>query len=117
MIPTTPEGFESLMKEALDPEKVILTCGIHGYSYGAKHSRPSFRCKQCQMVSFMGLLANTAPEKRQETVEMLEYTVHKLIEADKRGDLNRAEIMRRPLVTVERDGQIIFDSSKPKEVN
>jgi len=51
----------------------------------------------------MGLLANTPPEKRQETVEMLEYSVHKLIEAEKRGEIDRKTLFERPEVSIERD--------------
>lgn len=54
------------------------------------------------MVSFMGLLANTPANKRQEVVEMLEYTVHKLIEAEKRGEIDVLKLMAHPQVTVEK---------------
>lgn len=107
-------GFDKLLQEALDPQKVTLTCGIHGYAYGSKRSHPNFKCKQCNMVSFMGLLANTPPEKRQETVEMLEYTIHKLVEADKRGELDRATILKHPIVTItSEDGtERVYDPNK-----
>ncbi len=99
---------EKLAAEALDPQKVHLTCGIHQWSYGQKNKQgapvpPNFKCKQCQMVSFMGLLANTPPDRRQETVEMLEYTVHKLIEAEKRGEIDKMTLFKRPEVNIERD--------------
>jgi len=102
------EYVKKLLDEALDPQKVILTCGIHNWSYGLKNKfgkpvPPNFKCKQCTMVSFMGLLANTPPEKRQETVEMLEYSVHKLIEAEKRGEIDRKTLFERPEVSIERD--------------
>lgn len=99
---------EKLASEALDPNKVLLTCGIHNWSYGQKNKfgkpvPPNFKCKQCQMVSFMGLLANTPPDRRQETVEMLEYTVHKLMEAEKRGEIDKTTLFKRPEVSIERD--------------
>jgi hypothetical protein len=98
---------EKLASEALDPEKVVLTCGIHNWSYGLKLNGqpvpPVFKCKQCQMVSFMGLLANTPADKRQETVEMLEYTVNKLIEAERRGEIDKTTLFKRPEVSVQRD--------------
>lgn len=99
---------EKLAAEALDPQKVLLTCGIHAWSYGQKDMHgnpvpPNFKCKQCTMVSFMGLIANTPPDKRQETVEMLEYSVHKLIEAEKRGEIDKKTLFNRPEVSIERN--------------
>jgi hypothetical protein len=92
-------GFAKLIEEALDPNKVTLSCGIHNYFY-SRTSKPNFKCKQCMMVSFMGLLANTPPEKREETVEMLEYTIHHLIEADKRGEIDHKKLLERPEVYI-----------------
>jgi hypothetical protein len=92
-------GFQKLIDEALDPEKVTLSCGIHNYFY-SRTAKPNFKCKQCMMVSFMGLIANTPPEKREETVEMLEYTIHQLIEADKRGEIDRVKLNQRPEVYI-----------------
>ena len=103
----TPRDAEKLAAECLDPQKVILTCGIHNWSYGQQRNGspvpPIFNCKQCQMVSFMGLLANTPPEKRQETVEMLEYSVHHMIEAEKRGEIDKNTLFRRPEVQIEKE--------------
>jgi hypothetical protein len=98
--------IDKMISEALDPEKVILTCGIHNWSYNQKNKYgkpvpPNFKCRQCQMVSFMGLLANTPPDRRQETVEMLEYSVHKLIEAEKRGEIDKMTLFQRPEVSIE----------------
>ncbi len=55
------------------------------------------------MVSFMGLIANTPPDRRQDTAEMLEYTIHKLIEAEKRGEIDKMTLFKRPEVNIERD--------------
>ena len=99
---------EKLASEALDPQKVILTCGIHNWSYGLKDRfgkpvPPNFKCRQCTMVSFMGLLANSPPDKRIEIVEMLEYTIHKLIEAEKRGEIDKKTLFNRPEVSIQKD--------------
>jgi hypothetical protein len=104
----TRRDAEKLAQEALDPEKVILTCGIHQWSYGQRNKLgepvpPHFNCRQCEMVSFMGLLSNTPPDRRQETVEMLEYSIHKLIEAEKRGEINKETLFKRPEVSIERN--------------
>jgi hypothetical protein len=94
------------MLEDVNSGKVLLTCGIHQWSYGQKRNGkpvpPNFSCARCQMVSFMGLLCNTPPEKREETVEMLEYTIHHLIEADKRGEIDVNKLLKRPEVSIER---------------
>lgn len=97
---------EKLAAEALDPNKVLLTCGIHQWSYGQKRNGrpvpPTFKCKQCMMVTFMGLIANTPADKRAETMEMLEYSVNHLIEAEKRGEIDKMTLFQRPEVSIER---------------
>jgi hypothetical protein len=82
--------------------KVILTCKKHAYSYGTKKP-PVFNCRDCTMVSFVGLMCNTPPEKRQETLEMLEYSVNKLIEADRKGELRKQKFLARPEVTISKE--------------
>jgi hypothetical protein len=79
---------KQLLEEALDPKKVTLTCGIHHWAYGSKR-KPNFRCKRCLFTMFMGLIANTPPEKRKEQVEMLEWTIHQLIEAKDKKELQQ----------------------------
>lgn len=109
-----PEGFEKLIAERnADPYKIHLTCKTHGYIYGVRGSYPNFRCKECSMVSFWGLMGNTQPEKRLEVMEMLEYTTNKLIEAHQKGHLNVKAIMEAPIVQIHRDGEKIFDSENP----
>lgn len=90
-------GFQKLLDEAMDPEKVVLSCGIHNYVYGI-HTVPNFKCKQCMMVQFMGLMANTAPEKRQETLEMLEESIHHLYEAAERGEIDELKLRKHPKI-------------------
>lgn len=88
-----------VLAEALDKDKVNLVCGIHNYTYGQKRP-PVFKCPRCMMVTFMGLIVNTPPSKRQETLEMLEYSTHKLIEAEKRGELDAMKLLKHPKVYV-----------------
>lgn len=92
---------ERLLSEVTDKEKVVLVCGEHQYTYGQKRM-PTLGCKMCWMVSFLGLLANTPPNKRDEVLEMLEYSVHKLVEADERGEIDRIKLFARPQVTIEK---------------
>jgi hypothetical protein len=88
---------QQLIAEALDPRKVTLTCGIHHYAYGGK-LKPNFKCKRCMFTMFMGLIANTPPDKRQEQMEMLEYSVHELIDLEKSGKM--PEFFKHPEVYV-----------------
>lgn len=90
-----------LLDEALDPNKVVLQCGIHHWTYGTKRP-PTPGCKQCWFASFMGLLANTPPNRRLEVLDMLEYSIHHLIEADEEGRIDRIKLFNRPEVKIEK---------------
>jgi len=46
----------------------------------------------------MGLIANTPPDKRKEQMEMLEFTIHELIEAKKSGKMQ--DFFKHPEVYV-----------------
>lgn len=92
-----------LIAETADSEKIVLVCGQHRFAYNPRSKRaPVFGCKQCWMVQFTGLLANTPPNKRDEVLEMLEYSVHKLIEADKNGTIDRIKLLSRPEVSIQK---------------
>lgn len=88
---------EQLIAEAMDPKKVTLTCGVHHYVYGGK-LKPNFTCKRCIFTMFLGLIANTPPDKRQDQVEMLEEVIHKMIEA--KDEAMYQDFFRRPEVYV-----------------
>jgi hypothetical protein len=90
-----------LVSEVFDKDKVVLTCKKHGWAYGSKKP-PVFKCKDCQMASFMGLMCVIPADKRMEVLEMLEYSVHKLIEADEKGTLGDIVLNARPEVTIEK---------------
>jgi len=75
---------DALISEAMDPKKVTLTCGLHHYAYGGVR-KPNFKCKRCIFTMFLGLIANTPPDKRMERLEMLEFTVHELLDAKNKG--------------------------------
>src|SRR5256885_311908 len=90
---------KEVLAELFDKDKVTLVCGIHNYVYGTKKP-PVFKCPRCMMVTFLGLLANTPPSKRLETLEMLEYSTHKLVEANKRGELDAMKLLKHPKVFV-----------------
>jgi hypothetical protein len=85
---------EKILSEVTDNNKFLLVCSKHGWAYGSKKP-PVFNCKECQMVSYVGLISNTPPDKRLEVMEMLEYSVNKLIEAEKNGQINRFELQKK----------------------
>jgi hypothetical protein len=86
-----------LISEVMDPNKITLTCGVHHWAYGSK-TKPNFKCKRCMFTLFMGLIANTPPEKRKEQMEMLEFSVHELIDAYKSGKMQ--DFFKHPEVYV-----------------
>lgn len=88
---------DALIAEAMDPKKVTLTCGVHHFAYGGK-LKPNFKCKKCMFTLFMGLIANTPPDKRKEQMEMLEFSVHELIDLEKKGQL--PQLLRHPEVYI-----------------
>lgn len=93
----TDKDKAALIAEALDPKKVTLTCGVHHYAYGGKLP-PNFKCKKCMFTMFLGLIANTPPDKRQDQVEMLEEVIHKMIEA--KGQDQYKDFFKHPEVYV-----------------
>lgn len=97
----TAKDRDAIISEAMDPKKVVLYCADHNWSYGSKRP-PAFNCYKCTIASFIGLLANTPPARRDEVFEMLEYSVRKLIEADKRGEIDRIKLFKHPEVTFEK---------------
>lgn len=102
------QSAEKLMDELLSgkgKETVTLVCGVHNHVYGAKKADgapkpPNFKCKQCMFVEYLGLLINTPPDKREETVAMLEESTHHLIEAEKAGQIDKLKLLRHPKVFV-----------------
>lgn len=101
MLGISAKDKAALIEEMMDPKKVVLTCGQHKYIYkGAR--KPNFKCPKCNFVSFMGLICNTPPAQRQEQFEMLEWTIHKMIEEVKAGRLTKDTLLKRPEVSVER---------------
>lgn len=83
-------------------EKVTLVCGEHKHAY-RDGKPPVFSCKQCWMVEFVGLLCNLPRDRWDETIEMLEYSVHHMVESAQRGELQQMEFLKRPQVTIEKN--------------
>lgn len=99
---------EKLLSEVLDKDKVTLVCGIHKRGYGDKRP-PVFRCKQCMMVEFLGLLVNTPEEKRLELVDAIEHMVGELVQADKEGRIDRHKLFSHPKITIQREDGRVFN--------
>jgi len=95
---------EEILKTFVDKDQVMFHCPKHNFFYGEKR-QPTPGCKDCIMVSFVGLLANTPPSRHKEVVEMLEYSVHHLLEASQRGELTFDTMFDHPHVTIEQ-GQL-----------
>lgn len=93
----TEKDKQQLISEVMDPHKVTLTCGLHHYAYGGK-LKPNFKCKRCMFTMFMGLIANTPPDKRLDQMDMLEESVHGLLEAHQSGKLQ--DFFKHPEVYV-----------------
>ena len=99
----TKESIDKFAASVLDPkEKVVLVCGKHKHAY-RDGKPPVFKCKDCWMVEYVGLLCNTPKERWDETIEMLEYSIHHMVEAEKRGELNTQQLYKHPLVSVEKN--------------
>lgn len=95
----TQEGLEKFAASVLDPEqKVVLSCGKHFHTYRDKKP-PVFACRDCWMVEFVGLLCNTPKERWDEVIEMLEFSIHHMVEQEERGELQKQEFLRHPEVS------------------
>jgi hypothetical protein len=106
--------LEQFASDMLDDEKFVLVCDVHRYTYSLTKP-PNFKCKKCMMVNFVGLLCNTPREKMRETVEMLEYSIRKLVEADNRGEIDRATLYKHPKITIEQDDGSVIEYNKDRD--
>lgn len=99
----TQEALQKFAGSVLDPkEKVVLVCGKHKHAYRDRKP-PVFKCKDCWMVEFVGLLCNTPQDRWDETIEMLEYSINHMVEAEKNGTLQQQEFLKRPIVEIEKN--------------
>ena len=95
---TTPN---EVLTEIFNKDKFNLVCDVHHWAYGSK-TPPNFKCKQCAMVGFVGLMCHTPPSKREELMDALESSIHKMIESDNRGELKLEDFYEHPQVTIDR---------------
>src|SRR5690242_7304534 len=91
-----------VLSSFVDKNKVLFHCAKHHFYYGQKR-QPTPGCKDCILVSFVGLLAHTPPSKHREIVEMLEESVHHLVEAESRGELTIDTMFDHPHVTISKN--------------
>ena len=97
----SPKELEKMAAEIFG-EKFILTCSIHKRGYGSKRP-PVFKCKECMMVDYVGLICNIPADRRLEVLEMLEYSAHHLVEAEARGEIDALKLYRHPQVSIARN--------------
>lgn len=81
--------------------KVVLHCKTHMFFYNAR-AQATPGCKACHMVQHVGLLATIPPERQDEILEDLEYAVHHLVEAAKKGQIDRLKLYKSPQVSIEK---------------
>ena len=95
------ESLKDLASQVLSKDgKVVLVCHKHKHAYGSK--KPfDFSCPDCWMVEYVGLFCNTPQERWDEMLEMLEYSVNHLVEAEKNGTLQQQDFMKHPEVKIE----------------
>lgn len=98
----TLKDQQEILSECTNKDKFLLVCSRHGRAYGQKRP-PVAGCKECYMVDFLGLMANTPPNKRLEIMEMLEYSVRSLIQAENDGILTKQSFYKHPRVSIEKD--------------
>jgi hypothetical protein len=71
--------------------KVFLTCKKHVFSYKPNQlATPG--CHGCHLVQHLGLIMAVPEERREEILENLEYSIHHLVEADRAGTLDIANL-------------------------
>jgi len=92
---------DELVKSVLDSDgqKVVLTCGKHFHTYRDKKP-PVMNCKDCWMVEFVGLLCSTPQSRWDEVIEMLEFSIHHMVEQEERGELQKQTFLKHPEVTI-----------------
>jgi hypothetical protein len=93
---------EKILGGVLDKDKFMLVCDRHKRAYGSKKP-PNFKCKMCAMVEFVGLICNTPPEKREETVAALEHFTQELLRSEAKGEIDLRELLKHPKVSIEKD--------------
>jgi len=79
--------------------KVTLVCEKHSFYYHPKRQATP-GCKQCHMVQHLGLLIAVPAERREEILEDLEYSVHHLVEAAEKGQIDRIALYKHPQVNI-----------------
>lgn len=84
-MPVDPKDRAELIAEALDSERVTLTCGEHGYIAGSFQSRPMPGCVNCNKVFLIHLLTTHPPAKRAEKLEELTRAIVDACALEDRG--------------------------------
>jgi hypothetical protein len=89
--------------EVLNPQKVLLHCGVHSY-VGSDTPPPPRGCKNCWEAYWWYKIASTPPHLRQERLEQAMKMVRDANQAVEAGKFDFLVDDRYPTATVEKDG-------------
>lgn len=91
---------EALLSEVTDPNKVVLICERHHYI--ADGPPVVTNCKDCWMVYYTKLYAQTPPSKREESLDLWEKTVRDACQMEDAGTFD-FKVFDRPIIKTERE--------------
>lgn len=97
----TQQEMEKYAAEVLDPDKVQLQCGEHGYKPGTTTGMPRASCPNCWMAFYVYSFARISPDKREEFMESLERGV---VDACAQEDKGKMDFIpsRKQEITIEK---------------
>lgn len=99
--PTSKILSDQTVMNALDPKKVVLTCGLHNYVPG-RDVRRHTGCAKCIMCDFVYMFARVPPERQREELDRFEGLIRSMCELDSEGKLD-ISIQRHPTISIEKD--------------
>lgn len=79
----TAEQQGAFLREALDPTKVDLYCGLHHYHGPVKEQpeiKPAPGCQRCWFVFYFHDIVSSAPHERARRLDELDEIIHKMVE-------------------------------------
>jgi hypothetical protein len=86
---------EELLRNALDPNKVLLVCGRHNYTITYIRRPPVDGCPDCWFVYLAHIVAQFPPSQQKEVIERLDELIHRLIE-----NPHAVQLYRRPKIEI-----------------
>ena len=95
-----------ILRDVLDPSKILLTCGKHAYVAGEKPPEPR-GCRMCWQAYWVHKIATTPPHLREERLEQAFRAVYDAVKMHERGEFD-FEAFPNAGIEVQKDG-----STKP----